>query len=134
MKKATLFAFACALFVGVQAANAQEAAQELTYQPDPSQGVLLNRMKDNWFITVEGGASFYVAPLGVHRDAADRFMPAASIYGGKWFSPVFGGRFGVNYLGLKVLPPTAAISAPSPTPTATTTRPSMPKSVRSSTL
>ncbi len=103
MKKATLFAFACALFVGAQAANAQEAAQELTYQPDPSQGVLLNRMKDNWFITVEGGASFYVAPLGVHRDAADRFMPAASIYGGKWFSPVFGGRFGVNYLGLKGL-------------------------------
>lgn len=103
MKKATLFAFACALFVGAQAVNAQEAAQELTYQPDPSQGVLLNRMKDNWFITVEGGASFYVAPLGVHRDAADRFMPAASIYGGKWFSPVFGGRFGVNYLGLKGL-------------------------------
>lgn len=103
MKKATLFAFACALFIGAQAVNAQEAAQELTYQPDPSQGVLLNRMKDNWFITVEGGASFYVAPLGVHRDAADRFMPAASIYGGKWFSPVFGGRFGVNYLGLKGL-------------------------------
>ena len=103
MKKATLFAFACALFVGAQAVNAQEAAQELTYQPDPSQGLLLNRMKDNWFITVEGGASFYVAPLGVHRDAADRFMPAASIYGGKWFSPVFGGRFGVNYLGLKGL-------------------------------
>ena len=103
MKKATLFAFACALFVGAQAVNAQEAAQELTYQPDPSQGLLLNRMKDNCFITVEGGASFYVAPLGVHRDAADRFMPAASIYGGKWFSPVFGGRFGVNYLGLKGL-------------------------------
>ncbi|MDE6575712.1 MAG: hypothetical protein K2L84_10345 [Muribaculaceae bacterium] len=103
MKKATLIACACALFMGAQAAGAQEVAQELTYQPDPSQGVLLNGMKDNWFITLEGGASFYVADKGVHRDVADRFMPAGSIYGGKWFSPVFGGRFGVNYLGLKGL-------------------------------
>ena len=104
MKKATLLACACALFMGV-AANAQEATQELQYQPDPSQGVLLNRMKDNWFITAEAGASFYIAPYGVHRAVADRFMPAASIHGGKWFSPVFGGRFGVNYLGLKGLAP-----------------------------
>ncbi len=104
MKKATLLACACALFMGV-AANAQEATRELQYQPDPSQGVLLNRMKDNWFITAEAGASFYIAPYGVHRAVADRFMPAASIYGGKWFSPVFGGRFGVNYLGLKGLAP-----------------------------
>lgn len=102
MKKATIIACACALFMGL-AADAQEATQELQYQPDPSQGVLLNRMKDNWFITLEGGASFYVAHNGVHRAFADRFMPAASIYGGKWFSPVFGGRFGVNYLGLKGL-------------------------------
>ena len=103
MKKASLIACACALFMGVQGLAAQEAAQEITYVSDPSQGLLLNRMKDNWFITVEGGANFYIAPQGVHRDAADRFMPAASIYGGKWFSPVFGGRFGVNYLGLKGL-------------------------------
>ena len=102
MKKATIIACACALFMGI-AADAQEAAQELQYQPDPSQGVLLNRMKDNWFITVEGGADIYIAPKGVHRAVADRFMPAASIYGGKWFSPVFGGRIGVNYLGLKGL-------------------------------
>lgn len=102
MKKATIIACACALFMGI-AADAQEAAQELQYQPDPSQGVLVNRMKDNWFITVEGGASFYVAKNGVHRAVADRFMPAASIYAGKWFSPVFGGRIGFSYLGLKGL-------------------------------
>ena len=103
MKKATLIACACALFMGAQGLAAQEAAQEITYVADPSQGVLLNRMKDNWFITAEAGASFYVAPNGVHRAVADRFMPAGSIYGGKWFSPVFGARFGINYLGLKGL-------------------------------
>lgn len=103
MKKATLLAFACALVMGAQAVNAQEVAQEVTFQEDPSQGVLLNRFKDNWFVTAEGGASFYLARKSVHRDVADRFMPAASLYFGKWFSPVWGGRFGVNYLGLKGL-------------------------------
>ncbi|MBO4943266.1 MAG: OmpA family protein [Muribaculaceae bacterium] len=102
MKKATIIACACALAMGI-AADAQESAQELQYQPDPSQGVLVNRMKDNWFITAEGGASFYVAPHGKERAVADRFMPAASLYAGKWFSPVFGGRFGISYLGLKGL-------------------------------
>ena len=106
MKKATIIACACALAMGI-AADAQEAAQELQYQPDPSQGVMVNRMKDNWFITAEGGASFFVADHGKERAFADRFMPAASIYAGKWFSPVFGGRFGISYLGLKGLTPNA---------------------------
>ena len=103
MKKATLIACACALVMGAQAVSAQEVAQEITYQEDPSQGVLLNRFKDNWFITAEGGASLYMASYSTQRKLGDRFMPAASIYAGKWFSPVFGGRFGINYLGLKGL-------------------------------
>lgn len=103
MKKASIIAAACGLLMGAQSLVAQEPAQEITYVNDPSQGVLLNRMKDNWFITAEGGASFYLASKSIHRSIGDRFMPAGSIYGGKWFSPVFGGRFGVNYLGLKGL-------------------------------
>lgn len=103
MKKASLIASVCALFIGAQALSAQEVAQEVTFVQDPSQGVMVNRTRDNWFIQVEGGASWWWAPQGIHRNFEDRFMPAASIYGGKWFSPVFGGRFGVNYLGLKGL-------------------------------
>ena len=103
MKKATLFAAACALFLGAQSLSAQETVQEVTFVSDPTQGVLVNRMKDNWFITAEGGADFWVAPLGVHRQISDRFSPAASFYVGKWFSPVFGGRVGFSYLGLKGL-------------------------------
>ena len=103
MKKATLIACACALVMGAQAVSAQEVAQEITYQEDPSQGLLLNRFKDNWFITAEGGVSLYMASYSTERKLGDRFMPAASIYAGKWFSPVFGGRFGINYLGLKGL-------------------------------
>ena len=98
MKKATLLACACALAMG-QSLAAQEAAQEVTYVPDPSQGYIYNRFKDNWFITAEGGAGFYLAHKSIHRQISDRFSPAASLYVGKWFSPVFGGRVGVNFLG-----------------------------------
>ena len=47
-------------------------------------------MQDNWFITAEGGANIYFSHKSIHRDLSDRFSPAASIYAGKWFTPVFG--------------------------------------------
>jgi len=103
MKKATFIAAACALVLGAQSLAAQEVAQEVTYTTDPSQGILMNRMQDNWFITAEGGASFYIASKSIHYSIGKRFMPAGSIYVGKWFTPVFGARAGVNVLGLKGL-------------------------------
>lgn len=102
MKKGTLLACACALVLGAQATVAQES-QEVTYVSDPAQGLLINRMQDNWFITAEGGASFYIADKSIHRKIGDRFMPAASLYVGKHISPVFGLRAGFNWLGLKGL-------------------------------
>ena len=101
MKKATILGFACALLFGAQSVAAQEAAQEVTYVSDPSQGVMLNRTRDNWFITAEGGADVYFARYGQLRNFGDRFAPTAGIYVGKWFSPVFGGRFGANWMQLK---------------------------------
>ena len=101
MKKATLLAFAATLLFGASA-FAQDN-QEVTYVEDASQGYLLNRFKDNWFITAEGGAGVYFSHGDKHRDAADRFAPAASLYVGKWFSPVFGARVGVNFLQCKGL-------------------------------
>ena len=103
MKKATLFAAACALFVGAQSLAAQEPNEGVTYVSDPTQGVLLNRMQDNWFITAEGGANINFGHRAIHRDLSDRFAPAAGLYAGKWFSPVFGGRFGVSWMTLKGL-------------------------------
>ena len=76
MKKGTLLACACALLFGAQSIAAQENAQEVSYTTDPAQGYLMNKMKDNWFITAEGGASFYIASKGVHREAGDRFQQA----------------------------------------------------------
>ncbi|MEE1206858.1 MAG: hypothetical protein UHP27_01650 [Muribaculaceae bacterium] len=101
MKKATLLAMACALFMGTTA-FAQEA-QETQYVEDPSQGYLFNSFKDNWFITAEGGAGVYFSHGDSKRAFRDRFSPAAGLYIGKWFSPVIGARIGAHFLVCKGL-------------------------------
>ena len=111
MKKSTFLAFVCALFIG-QSVVAQDA-KEITYVEDPSQGYLFNRFKDNWFVTAEGGIGIYMSPNDVHRDWTDRWSPAASVYVGKWFSPIIGLRLGVNWLQTKGL---ADVSDPSTAP------------------
>lgn len=100
MKK-SLLALAFAAFLG-QSMLAQ-TAQEVTYVEDPSQGYLFNSFKDNWFITGEGGVNIFFSPNDVHRDWQDRWSPAASLYVGKWFSPIIGLRAGVSWLKVKGL-------------------------------
>ncbi len=102
MKKSTLIALLCTLFMG-QSLMAQNDSKEVTYVEDPSQGYLFNRMKDNWFITAEGGAGVWMSPNDSDRDFWDRWSPAASLYVGKWFSPIIGTRLGVNWLKAKGL-------------------------------
>ncbi len=97
MKKFTILTLLCAIF-GI--ANAQENQQEITYVSDPSQGYLFNRFKDNWFIT---GGNIYFSVGDKERKWTDRFDPAASIYVGKWFSPIIGARIGVSWLQVKGL-------------------------------
>lgn len=99
MKKITLLASLCALFMAPQLV-AQEA-QEVQYVEDPSQGVLVNDFKSNWFITLQGGANMYFSSADKSRDVLDRFAPAANIYVGKWFTPVWGARLGIDWLSIK---------------------------------
>lgn len=102
MKKTILLGAMAALLAG-QAAMAQENAQEVTYVEDASQGLLLNRMKDNWFITGEIGANKVFSGFNNHRNFWNGCAPAFSVWGGKWFTPVIGVRFGVNMLFTKTL-------------------------------
>lgn len=96
MKKIFLLS-ALASLMGAQAALAQEPA-EVTYVEDASQGLLINKMKDNWFITVEGGVNKGLTGFNKHSYFWKNVKPAAGIYVGKWFTPVFGARVGVNML------------------------------------
>jgi outer membrane protein OmpA-like peptidoglycan-associated protein len=104
MKKSIL-ALACGAMLG-QSMVAQ-SAQEVTYKEDPSQGYLLNGFKDNWFVTAEGGVNILFSPNDVHRNWLDRWAPAASVYFGKWFSPVIGARIGVSWMKIKGLSETS---------------------------
>lgn len=96
MKKITLLAAACALFVAPVM-----TAQETQYVEDETQGYVMNSFKDNWFIQAQGGVNVNFSRHDAVRALKDRFAPNASLYIGKWFTPVFGGRIGVDYLDLK---------------------------------
>lgn len=108
MKKITLFALACVVAMG-QAVVAQETSKEVTYVPDETQGYLFNRFKDNWFISAEGGAAMYLSSHDSELKFQNRLTGAGSLYVGKWFSPIFGGRIGVNVMALKGLAETPEV-------------------------
>ena len=78
-------------------------AQEVTYVEDPSQGYLLNKFSDNWFIQAEGGIAVGFTKNDQHRRFFDRVAPSAGLYVGKWFSPIIGARLGGEFLTVKGL-------------------------------
>lgn len=120
MKKLLLLAGLCALFAA-PAASAQEVLevteiQEVPYVTDNTQGYLLNKFKDNWFITLQGGANVLFSHADKHLDFKDRIDGAANLYIGKWFTPVFGGRIGVEWVPMKGLGDKGSFGISSTTP------------------
>lgn len=97
MKKITLLAFACAMFMAPAVVN----AQEVTYVEDPAQGYIFNRMQDNWFIEAEGGAGVMMSKYDKHADFGDRIGWKANLNIGKWFSPLLGVRIGGEFNQMK---------------------------------
>ncbi|MDE7387932.1 MAG: hypothetical protein K2M97_01625, partial [Muribaculaceae bacterium] len=101
MKKSALIAMACAALMSASAYAQQ--APEITYVEDPAQGYTFNRFKDNWFLGIEGGVNYQFSKYDHNRKWSDRFAPQASIYFGKWFSPIIGSRVSLGYVGMKGL-------------------------------
>ncbi len=93
MKKCALLGLAVLALAGTTTVS----AQEVTYEPDCSQGLLLNRNADNWFITAQGGSNILLGHGDIHADLKNRFGWNAGLYVGKWVSPVFGFRFGATW-------------------------------------
>ncbi len=93
MKKITLLAFACAMFMGNFAAN----AQEVTYVEDASQGYLFNRMQDNWWVEVDGGAGVLCSKWDATQSFGKRLGLKGQLAVGKWFSPLLGVRIGGEF-------------------------------------
>lgn len=92
MKKSFLLGLAT---LALAAVATPASAQEVTYVPDCSQGLLQNRARDNWFITAQGGANMLFGPNDINAEIKNRIGPNAALFAGKWINPVFGFRFGV---------------------------------------
>ncbi|MCH4156161.1 MAG: OmpA family protein [Muribaculaceae bacterium] len=92
MKKIYLALVLSALFL----APSLMKAQEVKYVEDPAQGYLFNRMQDNWFISLEGGANVLMSRDDSHLGFGDRIAPVINLSFGKWFSPLLGVRIGVD--------------------------------------
>ena len=93
MKKITLLAFACAMFMG----NFSAKAQEVTYVEDAAQGYLFNKMQDNWWIEVDGGAGVLMSTWDAKQDFGKRLGLKGQVAVGKWFSPLLGIRVGGEF-------------------------------------
>jgi len=97
MKKLALFALLCVACL----VPLNTSAQEVTYVEDPSQGYLLNRMRDNWFITADGGVGMMMSSYDKHEHFGHRLGAKADLFVGKWFSPLLGLRGGVDFEQIK---------------------------------
>ena len=97
MKKSTLMALACAMFMAPAVAN----AQEVTYVEDPAQGYTFNKFQDNWFIEGLGGAGIMMSRLDSKADFGDRLGWKGNLVVGKWFSPIIGLRIGGEFNQMK---------------------------------
>ena len=92
MKKFTLL-FALLLSAAGYSVN----AQEVTYVEDPSQGLLINKAPNNWFLDLEAGANVFMSPNDTHVDKfTNRIGGSFNLMVGKWFSPVFAVRAGAS--------------------------------------
>ena len=96
MKKLALLALLCLSCVPFSS-----QAQEVTYVEDPSQGYLLNRMRDNWFVTADGGVGLMMSPYDKHEHFGHRLGAKAELMVGKWFSPLLALRGGFDFEQIK---------------------------------
>ena len=96
MKKISTVAMLLALFVAPIAMGATTTEQKA--DSEESQGLLINGFWDNWFISLDGGASVFLSPWDDNLEFTKRIAPNASLNFGKWWTPVFGTRIGLDYM------------------------------------
>ena len=77
--------------------NFSAKAQEVTYVEDAAQGYLFNKMQDNWWIEVDGGAGVLMSTWDAKQDFGKRLGLKGQLAVGKWFSPLLGLRIGGEF-------------------------------------
>ncbi len=87
-------------FLAVAPAMYAATSEEAT-NAEPTKEVVVNKFKDNWMISIEGGANFNFSHANEEAKFGERIAPVFGLNVEKWFSPVIGLRLGVDYYGLK---------------------------------
>lgn len=96
MKKLSTALMLLALFV---APMTMAATTEPETVQDESQGLLMNGFWDNWYISLDGGISLFFSPEdGCFDNFTKRIAPNVGLNFGKWWTPVFGTRIGLDYM------------------------------------
>ena len=95
MKKLFTVLMLMALFVAPMTMAATTEPETTT---DESQGLLINGFWDNWYISLDGGVSVFFSPEDANLDFTKRIAPNASLNFGKWWTPIFGTRIGLEYM------------------------------------
>ncbi len=90
--------FTVAMLLACLAPVAMAVTPEQETVSDPEQGLLMNGFWDNWYISLDGGASVFLSPYDNELEFTKRIAPAASLNFGKWWTPVFGTRIGLDYM------------------------------------
>ena len=73
---------------------------------------IANRPKDNWFISIYGGAAMLQSEESRYRDFKDQIQPTVGLAFGKWFSPVWGLRISATAAKLQGFAVNGNINAP----------------------
>lgn len=99
MKK-TVFAVLL-MATGVATPAMLAAAPQEEAKTESSKEIVLNSFKDNWMISLEGGADFSLGRFDGNASFGKRIAPVFGLNVEKWFSPVIGLRLGADYYGIK---------------------------------
>lgn len=99
MKK-TVFAVLL-MATGVATPAMLAAAPQEEAKTESSKEIVLNSFKDNWMISLEGGADFSLGRFDSNASFGKRIAPVFGLNVEKWFSPIIGLRFGADYYGIK---------------------------------
>ena len=99
MKK-TVFAVLL-MATGVATPAMLAAAPQEEAKTESSKEIVLNSFKDNWMISLEGGADFSLGRFDSNASFGKRIAPVFGLNVEKWFSPVIGLRLGADYYGIK---------------------------------
>lgn len=99
MKK-TVFAVLL-MATGVATPAMLAAAPQKEAKTESSKEIVLNSFKDNWMISLEGGADFSLGRFDSNASFGKRIAPVFGLNVEKWFSPIIGLRLGADYYGIK---------------------------------